>query len=42
MTSRLEYDYIKRALSPYSGRALSPYFALMMDEVTRDIQEDIP
>ena len=29
--------------SLHQGSALSPYlFALMMDEVTRDIQEDIP
>ena len=36
ITFRLKYDFIK-------GQPLSPYlFVLVMDEVTRDIQEDIP
>ena len=40
MTSRLKFP-IK--IGPHQGSALSPYlFALVMDEVTRDIQGDIP
>ena len=36
ITSRLKFDFIK-------GQPLSPYlFALVMDGVTRNIQEDIP
>ena len=36
-------DYFPIKIGRHQGSALSPYFfALVMDEVTRDIQEDIP
>ena len=39
----METDYFLIRIGLHQGLALSPYlFALAMDEVTRDIQGDIP
>jgi hypothetical protein len=42
-TNNGNIDYFPIKIGLYQGSALSPYlFALVMDEVTRDIQGDIP
>ena len=42
-TSNEDMDDFPTRIGLHQGSALSPYlFALVMDEVTRDIQEDIP